>query len=419
MSDPDSRGIAGSPRVGAGSPDPGSNANPSDPFAPVGEVRLAVGRDWPIRRGHPWVYRGAIAGEGPSGTAPVAVRAADGTMLGIAMPGGSGGSLALRMLTRGDERWTLAGLHARLRDAAALRARLALDCDAFRLVHAEGDLLPGLVIDRYADWAVIEPFEPGWHPFVAAIADWLGGEGGARGMVLRRGGERGAGAVVLRGEAPAEPVVVREGSIRLPVDLLAGQKTGLFIDQRDNRRRVGELAREADVLNLFSYSCGFSIAALAGGARSAVNVDSSPATLALARAAYTLNHLTLADADFIAADAFQVVREMAGAGRGFDLVVVDPPAFVRRRAQLEAGLKGYKDINLQALRVLRPGGLLATFSCSALVEEAAFRDAVGAAAADLGVSLQILEVRGAGPDHPVLAACPEARHLKGLIAAVR
>ena len=419
MSDHDSPAVAGFTRAEAGSPDPNPQACPTDLFAPVGEVRLAVGRDWPIRRGHPWVYRGAIVGAGPAGTAPVAVRAADGATLGVALPGGSGGSLALRMLTRGAKRWTLAVLHGRLHDAAALRARLALDSDAFRLVHAEGDLLPGLVIDRYADWAVIQPFEHGWHQYVDAIADWLAGEGGAGGIVLRRGGERGAGAAVLRGEAPTEPVVVREGSIRLPVDVLAGQKTGLFIDQRDNRRRDAELARGADVLNLFSYSCGFSIAALAGGARSAVNVDSSPATMDLARAAYRLNGFTLADEDFIAADAFQVVREMATSGRSFDLVVVDPPAFVRRRAQLEAGLKGYKDINLQAMRLLRLGGLLATFSCSALVDEAAFCDAVGAAAADLGVSLQILEIRGAGPDHPVLAACPEARHLKGLIAAVR
>jgi len=387
----------------------------SDPFAIGGEVRLKPGREASVLRRHPWVYRGALAGALPAGTVPVRVLAANGRPLGVALPGGSGGSLALRMVAFGEERWDGAALAARVRAAVELRERLNLDTDACRLVHAEGDSLPGLVVDRYAGTAVCEPYEPAWEPYLDAVGAPLEGAFGITSVLVRPPGQPPR---VLRGAMPAAPVVIREGRLRFPVDLVAGQKTGFFLDQRENRRRLGSLARGARVANLFSYSGGFAVAALAGGAVRALNVDASPAALELARAAYRLNAIPVAEGDFIAGDAFRVARELVAAGERFEVVVVDPPAFVKRKAELEGGLRGYKDINLQAMRLLAPEGLLLTCSCSALVGEQEFGQALASAALDAGRALRVLERRGAGPDHPVSVFCREAAHLKAWLCAV-
>jgi 23S rRNA (cytosine1962-C5)-methyltransferase len=389
-----------------------------DPFECAGEVRLKPGREASLLRRHPWVYRGALAAPLPAGGAPLRVVAANGRPLGVALPGSSGGSLALRMVAFGEGTWDRAVLFGLVRRAAALRERLALDTDAFRLVHAEGDSLPALVIDRYGDVAVVEPYEAAWEPYLPAVASVLADDLGIATVLVRAAGTAARPVGVLRGRMPDTPLVIREGQLRFPVDVQAGQKTGFFLDQRENRRRVGGLAGGAQVLNLFSYSGGFAVAALAGGAVRAVNVDSSEPALALARRAYGLNGLTVRDAEFIAGDAFRVARDLVGAGRRFGVVVVDPPAFVKRRGDLEGGLRGYRDINLQAVRLASQGGLLLTCSCSALVSEQQFGQALFAAALDAGRELQVLERRGAGPDHPVSAACPEAAHLKAWLCAV-
>jgi 23S rRNA (cytosine1962-C5)-methyltransferase len=388
----------------------------SDPFAGAAEVRLKPGRDASVRRRHPWVYRGALAGPLPAGTAPVRVAAANGRPLGTALPGGPG-SLALRMVAWAGERWDAAALRARLLAAAALRRRLALDADAYRVVHAEGDGLPGLVVDRYGDTFVCQPFAAAWEPLLPAVVEVLAAELGAA-AVLRRGGDSAGGVTVLRGRAPAGEVVVREGRVRFPVALAGGQKTGFFLDQRENRRRLASLAGGASLLNLFSYSGGFAVTALVAGARRAVNVDASAAALELARRAYALNGLAVDGADFVAADAFRVVRALGAAGERFGAVVVDPPAFVKRKADLEAGLRGYKDIELHAIRLVEPGGWLLACSCSALVGEAEFGAVLAAAAVDAGRELRVVERRGAGPDHPVSPHCPEAEHLKAWLCAV-
>jgi 23S rRNA (cytosine1962-C5)-methyltransferase len=387
----------------------------SDPFAIGSEVRLKPGREASVLRRHPWVYRGALAGTLPAGVAPVCVLAANGRPLGVALPGGSGGSLALRMVAFGEERWDGAALAGRVRAAISLRERLNLDADACRLVHAEGDGLPGLVIDRYGAAAVCEPYEPAWEPYLDWLAALLAGEFALATVLVRPPGRPPR---VLRGEIPAAPVVIREGRLRFPVDLVAGQKTGFFLDQRENRRRLAALARGARVLNLFSYSGGFAVAALAGGAGCALNVDASASALDLARLAYEANGLPVNAADFIAGDAFRVARDLVAAGERFEVVVVDPPAFAKRKGELEGGLRGYKDINLQAIKLLAPGGLLLTCSCSALVSEQLFGQALLAAALDAGRGLRILERRGAGPDHPVSAFCCEAAHLKAWLCAV-
>ena len=390
----------------------------SDPFACAGTVSLKPGREASVLRRHPWVYRGALVTPLPAGCAPLRVQAANGRPLGVALPGGSGGSLALRMVTFGDQAWDGAALAALVRRATALRDRLALDADAYRLVHAEGDGLPGLVIDRYGVVAVVEPYEAAWEPYLEAIASLLADAQGVSTVLVRPTGGAARPVRVLRGHMPEVPLVIREGRLRFPVDVEAGQKTGFFLDQRENRRRLGALAGGAEVLNLFSYSGGFAVAALAGGAVRAVNVDASAAALSLARHAYELNGLGVREPDFIEGDAFRVVRDLAATGQRYGVVVVDPPAFVKRRGDLEGGLRGYRDINLQALRLTAPGGLLFTCSCSALVSEQHFGQSLFAAALDARRTLRVLERRGAGPDHPVSVFCPEAAHLKAWLCTV-
>jgi len=390
----------------------------SDPFACVATVRLLPGRDAAVRRRHPWVYRGAIAGPIPTGDGPVRVAASDGVLLGVALRGGSGGSLALRMVAFGEQAWSATTLRERLLDAHRLRVALDLAADAYRLVHAEGDALPGLVIDRYLDVAVCELYEPAWEPFLPAMRQTLVAELGFASVLVRRAWRRGVPIECVHGTSPPAPLVVREGSVRMLADLLHGQKTGLFLDQRENRRRVGALARGKTVLNLFAYSGGFGLAALAGGANRAINVDTSGAALELARENWALNGLPIREEDFILGDAFAVTRDLVAAGERFGVVVVDPPAFVRRKSELAGGLRGYKDINLQALRLVSPGGLLLTCSCSALVSEVQFAQTLAWAAADSGRSVRVLERRGAGADHPVSVFCPEAAHLKAFLCHV-
>jgi 23S rRNA (cytosine1962-C5)-methyltransferase len=456
---------------------------PADPFALAGTVRLVRGREAALRRRHPWVYRGALASSPPQAGA-VAVVAATGEPLATALVAAGGGSLALRVVAWPGETWSSALLRRRLAEAAALRARLTIDSDACRLVHAEGDQLPGLVVDRYGDTAVIEVFDAAWEPYLGEIAAFLAaplpgpraraepvrlgeyprarapspqrsfahagtadpsGAPGARApsrvetggsldisgarapsparpvsplagacttVLLRRGEGRRGEVTALAGAVPAAPIAIREGAVRLPVDLVAGHKTGFYLDQRDNRRRLGELSAGAEVLNLFSYSGAFALAALAGGAARAVNVDASGEALALARLGYRINGRAESDADFVLGDAFAVTRELVASGARYGVVVVDPPSFARRRGELPGALRGLKDINLQALRLVAPGGVLLSCSCSALVDHEAFAGALAAAAVDAGRAVRVLEVRGAAPDHPLSLACRETRHLQ-------
>lgn len=384
----------------------------------AGRVHLHPGRERSLARRHPWLYRGALAGPLPADPGPVEVCDSRGVPQGIALVGGSGGSLALRMLTFGDRRWDQDELWARLRNALSLRRRLGIDSDAWRLVHAEGDGLPGLVIDRYGTVAVVEPFEPAWDAYAETIGAFLTAEAGIATVLRRAGRARRSPVEAMVGEVPGVPVVIREGQALFPVDLAGGQKTGFFLDQRDNRRRLGELVRERTVLNLFSYSGAFAVAALVAGARQAVNVDESAGALLLAREAYRLNGLDTPEDGFQAADAFVATRRMIALGKRFDVVVVDPPAFVKRRSELLAGLRGYRDINLQALRLVADDGLLLTCSCSALVDEPTFLETLQGASLDARRRVRILERRGAAPDHPLSIHCLESRHLQAWLCAV-
>jgi 23S rRNA (cytosine1962-C5)-methyltransferase len=320
-------------------------------------------------------------------------------------------------------------------DAAFFRRRLAravdsrrrlglLDPDAAcRLVFGESDGLPGLIVDRYAGYLVCQFLSAGAEAWRATIVELLSeicaprgiferSEGGGRhkeGLPSRRGG--------LAGAEPPREIEVAAGGVRLTVDIANGQKTGAYLDQQRNRKRVAAHARDADVLDAFAYTGGFSIACLRGGASSALLVDSSAEALALAERDAALNGV--ADrCSFAVANVFDELRALREAGRQFGLVVLDPPKFVHSAEQLAAGSRGYKDINMLGLQLVRPGGALATFSCSGHVDPALFQKIVAGAAVDAGRAAQILERLSQPGDHPVATEFPESEYLKGLILRV-
>jgi 23S rRNA (cytosine1962-C5)-methyltransferase len=384
-------------------------------------IVLKGGRDWAVRSGHPWIFSGAIerveeAGD-PGDVAEV--RGTDGRLLGR----GSWNpktSIAVRMLARGDEPVDAALIRRRV--ATALRVReLVRGANAMRLVNAEGDRLPGVVVDRYDRFLVLQLLTAGAErlkPWIVAALRELCAPHGiferSEGNVRTAEG-LGRSTGVLDGEEPPAELVIEESGRRYPVDLRGGQKTGFFLDQRPNRDLVAAIAAERRVLNLFAYTGAFGIAAAQGGATHVTSVESSAAALGHAEESWRLNGVAPERASFVRADVFAYLR---GDAPPSDLVIVDPPPFARRRADSERALAGYKEVNLQALRRTRVEAMLMTFSCSQHVDTAGFHGAVVAAAADAGRECQILARLGPGLDHPQALAHGEGRYLKGLLLRV-
>ena len=392
------------------------------------KIILKPGREKSLLRRHPWVFSGAVATvEGNPGRGDtVRIVAQDGRFLATAAwnPDANirGRVWDWDEATRIDE----AFFHARLAAAIALRRRLqprdALEAE--RLVHGESDGLPGLIVDRYADVAVIQVSSAGCERWRAAVIGALRELAGPRaiyersdadvleleGLPLRTG--------LVAGQLDSTVVEIREHGLRLNVDVATGHKTGYYLDQRDNRARVGSLCGGRDVLNCFSYTGGFTLQALAQGARTVVSVDSSAEALRRAREHVALNALPQAACEWIDADVFQCLRKFRDQGRTFDLVILDPPKFAPTAASAERAARGYKDINLLAFKLLRPGGLLATFSCSGGVPADLFRKIVAGAALDAGVDAQVVGQMHASSDHPVSLAFPEGEYLKGLLCSI-
>jgi 23S rRNA (cytosine1962-C5)-methyltransferase len=278
-----------------------------------------------------------------------------------------------------------------------------------------------LIVDRYADWLVLQSLTLGieqWKPLLAELLFEITGSKGvyerSDAEVRSHEGLRFANGL-LRGSQPPAPVIIRENSHLFTVDVYHGHKTGFYLDQRENRRQVGSLCADAQVLNVFAYTGGFAIYALAAGARSVTNVDSSKDALRLADVNVALNQLP-GTVLSIEGDAFQVLRQLRDDGLRYDAVILDPPKFAFSRAQVLAATRGYKDINLLGLQLLRKGGLLATFSCSGLVSEELFQKVVFGASIDAGREVRIIERLSQGVDHPVLLSFPEAAYLKGFLA---
>jgi 23S rRNA (cytosine1962-C5)-methyltransferase len=293
--------------------------------------------------------------------------------------------------------------------------------NAVRLVHGESDGLPGLVVDRYADVLVAQFLAAGVERWREPILDALLELSGASAIYERSDAEtrklEGLAARVgfARGDREAKRCPIIEYGLNFRVDVEEGQKTGFFLDQRENRQRVRSLAAGREVLDGFCYTGGFAINALAGGAKRVLAVESSKEAIEVARENLAANPLDAAKVEFAQADVFKQLRTLRDQGAAFDLVVLDPPKFAPTAAQAKNAARAYKDINLLAFKLLRPGGLLATFSCSGGVDAAHFQSIVAGAALDAGVEAKIIERFAAAADHPVALEFPEGDYLKGLL----
>lgn len=337
--------------------------------------------------------------------------------------------IVVRLLRASDAPLDDAFWRARLGAALELRRTLRIDesSDAMRLVHAEGDRLSGLVVERYADVLVFELFSLGMFQRVGRIAELLTGLLGPPAALDRPGRAAAAWRRVVRADEPIErlegfcvpaatervgPVVIREHGVRYRVHPDTGHKTGFFCDQRENRARFARLCRDARVLDLCCYTGGFGLAArVIGGAREVTGVDLDEAALETARENANLNQVRI---DYAHADAFNYGRQMLANQRRYDALVLDPPKLATGRAELEPALRKYHDLNALALQLVEPGGLFLTCSCSGLVSFDAFLATVHAAARRSGRELQMIDATGAGGDHPVLLSCPESAYLKAL-----
>ena len=388
-------------------------------------IVLKVGRDKSIKRRHPWVFSGGIEkvlGDPQSGDT-VLVRSAEGQQLGLAAY--SPESQIRGRMWSFDAAATIDATFMRARIKGALQLRenlpLAQKTNAMRLVHGESDGLPGLIVDRYADVLVAQFLSAGMERWREAILDALVELTKCEAVFERSDAEvrtleglpERAGFV--RGNSDAARCAISENGLVFRVDVAAGQKTGFFLDQRANRLRIKELSAGRDVLDCFCYTGGFAISSLAGGAREVSAIDSSGSAIAVARENLKANALDASRLVFKEADVFVYLRELRNRGEKFDLIILDPPKFAPTAAQVENASRAYKDINLLALKLLAPGGLLATFSCSGGISPDLFQKIVAGAALDAGADAKIIERFGPAADHPVALEFPEGDYLKGLL----
>jgi 23S rRNA (cytosine1962-C5)-methyltransferase len=315
-------------------------------------------------------------------------------------------------------------MRALLARAITMRREQLADAQAVRLVHGESDGMPGLVVDRYAGVLVLQVSSAGAARWREAIADALVALTGVHDIYERSDADVLAleglaqQVGVLRGAAPHDPLIIEEHGLKLAVSVLRGHKTGYYLDQRDNRRLVRGLSSGREVLDCFCYTGGFALNALAGGARRVTAVDSSAGALAAVRDNVQRNGVQAGHVECVEADVFEQLRRLRNESRRYDLIVLDPPKFAPTAALAERAARGYKDINLLALKLLAPGGLLVTFSCSGGVSRDLFQKIVAGAAADAGIDAQILRWLSAAPDHPVALGFPEGEYLKGLLCRV-
>jgi 23S rRNA (cytosine1962-C5)-methyltransferase len=389
----------------------------------VADIVLKRGREKPVLNRHPWIFSGAIhriEGETEDGDL---VRVVDsrGNYLATGYLNRRS-QIVVRLLTWDPDIEIDDGLWLeRLRWAIDARRALC-GTNAQRLVYAEADCLPGLIVDRYGDWLIMQCLTLGMdrrRDLMAALLAQLLEPAGiyARDdadVRLQEGLSLESG--VLLGQAPPDRIEIVEHGHRFLVDVRDGHKTGFYLDQRDNRLRASTHCAGADVLNGFAYTGGFGVYAAGAGARTVVNIDSSEQALGLAEENLALNGYP--PQEMLLGDVFQVLRDYREAGRTFDVVILDPPKFATSQAQVMDATRGYKDINMLALQLLRTGGTLVTFSCSGRVSADLFQKVVFGASVDAGRDAQIVEHLFQGPDHPVLLTFPESAYLKGFICRV-
>ncbi|HLX02548.1 MAG TPA: class I SAM-dependent rRNA methyltransferase [Trinickia sp.] len=396
-------------------------------------VTLKPSKEKSLLRRHPWVYANAIdrIDGKPAPGATVIVRAHDGRFLARAAYSPQS-QIRVRAWSFDEaEPIDHAFFKRRVQRAIAHRQALVHDTGAVRLIFGEADGLPGLIVDYYiADDAekrsqlVCQFMATGVEAWKEAIVAALVGATGCpnvyeRSDVSIREKEGLAQTTgVLAGDPPPDTLITNENGVRYHVDVRSGHKTGFYVDQRDNRALVQAYAAERDVLNCFCYTGGFSLAALKGGAKHVVSIDSSGEALALAKENVVANDFDASRAQWLDADAFKTLRRLYDEGERFDLVVLDPPKFAPSREHVDRAARAYKDINLTGFKLLRPGGLLFTYSCSGAIDSDLFQKIVAGAAADARVDARILKRLGAGVDHPLLTAFPEGEYLKGLLLQI-
>jgi 23S rRNA (cytosine1962-C5)-methyltransferase len=383
------------------------------------EVRLTRRGVERWRAGHPWIYRGDLEGQ-PRLQGGEVVRVTDGRgwLQGQAFYSAHS-KIALRWLSWGDTPVDADFFRARIAQADALRQRALPGETTYRAIHGEADLLPGLVVDRYGDYLSAQFLLRGTEQRKELLADLLMEHFGAKGLMNRsdvtvrqlEGLEPEKG--LLRGTVP-DGVTYHEGLVVLEADLLDGQKTGAFLDQRENHVLSGHYAR-GEALDCFSYVGGFALQLATRADRVTAVEISEPAC---ERLRHNARKNRLSNVEVVAANAFDFLRDAVDEGRRFDTVVLDPPSFAKNKASLDAALRGYKEVNLRALQLLRPGGVLVTASCTYHVDDAGFEAMLASAATDAKRRVQILEKRGAGRDHPVLLSMPESRYLKCFVLRV-
>jgi 23S rRNA (cytosine1962-C5)-methyltransferase len=388
----------------------------------VKSIRLREGKERSLLRRHPWVFQGSVERGKADPGETVRVEAADGRFLawGAYSPSSM---IRVRAWSFDEaERIDRGFFERRIAAAVAMRGRLAVASDGVRLIHGEADGLPGLIVDRYGDLLSAQFLSAGTERWKPVIAELLAKHAGATRLYERsdsgvralEGLEPTAGW--LAGDGSAE-VTIREHDWRLTLDVATGHKTGFYLDQRDNRARFAAWVRQLGlqrVLNCYCYSGGFTVAALAGGAAEVVSVDSSAPALERVTAHVALNGHDGAKSRVADADVNAFLREALKAGDRYDAIVLDPPKFAPTAAHAERAARAYKDINRLALKLLQPGGLLLTFSCSGGVGPELFHKIVAGAAADAGADGAVLARLEAAPDHPMTLAFPEGEYLKGL-----
>ncbi|MDF1520913.1 MAG: class I SAM-dependent rRNA methyltransferase [Brevefilum sp.] len=391
-------------------------------------LTLKKGREKAVLRHHPWIFSGAVqslSGE-PEPGETVAVRDSGGNFLAWGAYSPKSQIRARIWSWDQDQSIDPAFLEERIRTAIKLRETLIdpQNTSAYRLIHAESDRLPGLIVDRYNDILVMQILSAGierWRDEITQILIKLINPNGIyeRSDVAVRGLEGLEERVgELYGKIPQRPILINENGIKFKVDILGGQKTGFYLDQRDNRQFCREIAQGSSVLNCFSYTGGFTTYALAGGAESVLSIDSSEEAIHLAKENVLLNQGSLENCEWIVGDVFEELRTLRDGGRQFDLVILDPPKFAPTASQAKQAARGYKDINLYGFKLLKPGGTLMTFSCSGGIDEGFFQKIVADAALDAEVDAQIMYRLSQSPDHPTHLAFPEGTYLKGLVVRV-
>lgn len=395
-------------------------------------------REKPIRNQHPWIFSGAIERVSGSPTPGdlVTVLDADGRFLarGYWNPKSQ---IQVRILTWRDEDINADWWRRALNRAINARTPYTTSSDqtpasnTYRLINAENDFLPGLIVDRYGDWLVLQALTLGIDTIKDSITQLLAERCDTKGIYERsdvdtRGKEGLHPAVgLLWGEAPPQPLIATDQGRQIQIDVYTGHKTGYYLDQRRNRSILEHLVKTEfttgsapNILNLFSYTGGFGVFGKAGGAAKVINVDSSLSALETAEANFQLNNLLDEQVEFIQADVFDYLRDQAAEDARYDIVILDPPKFAHNAQQVEKAARGYKDINLNAFKLINPGGYLMTFSCSGSVSRDLFQKIVFGALADSGRQAQIVRHLSASEDHPIALTFPEGEYLKGLLLRV-